>query len=583
MSKVSRREFLGIGGALLGAAAAGCQPPDRPVRGREGAGGSVAAPAGAAGEAPDLVVLGARIYTMDDARPRAEALAVKGGRFLAVGSTGEIRALAASDTEVIDASGATCFPGFIDAHCHPGGVRELLHVDLGRAETIGDIQRLLAEKAAETAPGHWVDGFKYDDTKIVDEETSRYRRIDRWDLDEAVPDRPVRVSHRGGHIAWYNSRALEMAGVGPDVVDPPGGRFERDDEGRLTGLVEERAQRAFSGVGQREPVTREDRKNGIAHLSAQMAAAGLTSVHWTGGGVEDLVALQDAYAEGVMRYRMYFFPSGGGDAYQNLKAAGIRTGFGDPWLRIGAVKYGADGSASGRTMRMSTPYVGRPDDYGILTMEQDEIHEVVEEAHRAGWQVGIHANGDVAIDYVLNAYERVQERWPRSDPRHRIEHCTLVNDELLRRIAAAGAVPTPFYTYVHFHGNKWEEYGPERLRRMFPHRSFLDQGIPVAPASDYVPGPYEPLMAIQSMVTRKDMKGRVWGPNQRISVEEAVRICTTGGAYASFEEELKGSITRGKLADFVLLEADPHDTDPDRIKEIPVLRTVAGGRTTFQA
>jgi len=590
VSRYSRREFLGIGGALLGGAAVGWGASTRATPGRATAAGRSGVGYGPfrsarqpAGGSPDLVVLGGRIHTIDDAFPRAEAFAVKDGLFLAVGATDEIRELAGSDTEVVDAAGATVLPGFIDAHCHPSGVRELLTVDLGRAETIADIQRLLAAKAAETPQGHWVDGFKYDDTKVVDGETGRYRRLDRRDLDEAVPDHPVRVSHRGGHIAWYNSKALEMAGVGPDVEDPPGGRFEREAGGRLSGLVEERAQEVFDGVGERAPVTRVDRKNGIAHISERMAAAGLTSVHWTGGGAEDLVALQDAYREGVMRYRMYFFPSGEGDAYPHLRAAGIRTGFGDDWLRIGAVKYAADGSASGRTMRMSTPYVGRPDDYGILTMNREEIHEAVEAAHRAGWQVGIHANGDVAIDMVLAAYERVQERWPRPDPRHRLEHCTLVNEELLRRIKAVGAIPTPFYTYVHFHGNKWEEYGPDRLRRMFAHRSFLDHDIPVAPASDYVPGPYEPLMAIQSMVTRKDLKGRVWGPNQRISVAEAVRICTRNGAYASFEEDRKGSITPGKLADFVMLGSDPHEEDPDRIKEIPVLRTVAGGRTTHAA
>ena len=310
-----------------------------------------------------------------------------------------------------------------------------------------------------------------------------------------------------------------------------------------------------------------------------MAAAGLTSVHQTGGGTNDLIAYQDAYAADEMRFRMYFFPSGGGQAFQQLKAAGIRTGFGDDWLKIGAVKYGADGSASERTMRMSTPYLGRPDDYGILTMEQDEIHEVVEEAHRAGWQIGIHANGDVTIDLVLNAYERMQREWPRADPRHRIEHCTLVNPELLRRIKAVGAIPTPFYTYVHYHGNKWLEYGPEKMRWMFPHRSFLDYGIPVGPASDYTPGPYEPLMAIQSMVTRKDFAGRVWGPNQKISIDEAIRICTLNGAFASFEEASKGSITAGKLADFVMLAEDPHEVDPDRIKEIEVVRTVVEGKT----
>jgi predicted amidohydrolase YtcJ len=230
-------------------------------------------------------------------------------------------------------------------------------------------------------------------------------------------------------------------------------------------------------------------------------------------------------------------------------------------------------------MAMSTPYVGRPDDYGILTMTQEEIDEAVEDAHRHRFQIGIHANGDVAIDRVLSAYERAQRIAPRSDPRHRIEHCSLINAELLQRIKATGSIPTPFYTYVHYHGNKWSEYGDEKMRSMFAHRSFLDHGIPVAGASDYIPGPYEPLMAIQSMVTRKDMNGRVWGGNQQVSVDESLQICTLNGAHASFEEKIKGTITPGKLADFVMLSDDPHDVEPDRIKHIEVVRTVVEGQT----
>ena len=276
---------------------------------------------------------------------------------------------------------------------------------------------------------------------------------------------------------------------------------------------------------------------------------------------------------------MYLFPRV--QLFEDLVNAGIRSGFGDEVLRIGAVKFSADGSASERTMRMSTPFEGRPDDYGILTMSQEEIHEAVENAHRNDFQIGIHANGDVTIEMVLNAYERVQRLWPRNDPRHRIEHCSLVNPALLQRIKDLGVIPAPFYTYVHYHGNKWVEYGEEKMRWMFAHKSFLDYNIPVAPASDYTPGPFEPMMALQSMVTRKDFDGRVWGPNQRITIDQAMRICTLNGAYASFEENIKGSITAGKLADFVILADDPHDVDPDNIKNIEIVRTVVGGTTMY--
>jgi predicted amidohydrolase YtcJ len=302
-------------------------------------------------------------------------------------------------------------------------------------------------------------------------------------------------------------------------------------------------------------------------------------VHQTGTDTASFVALQEAYRAGEMRWRMYAFPAGASDLFRGLKAAGVRTGFGDEWLRVGAVKFGADGSASERTMRMSTPFVGRPNDYGILTMQQPEIDAAVEDAHTHGFQVGIHANGDVTIGMVLDAYEKVLKKHPRADARHRIEHCTLVNPTLVRRIRALGVIPTPFWTYVYYHGDKWVEYGEEKVRWMFAHRSFLDAGIRVPGASDYGPGPYEPMMALQSMVTRKDYRGRVWGANQRVTVDEALRIGTLHGAYASFEEGVKGSITVGKLADFVVLGEDPHEVDPERLKDIKVERTVVGGKT----
>jgi predicted amidohydrolase YtcJ len=565
MATLTRRGFFGTGGAI--AAALGFHPSAWPSALAQGppASGATAAPA------PDLVVLDARVYTVDEALPRAEAFAVHNGRFTALGSTAAIRALAGPGTRVIDAAGLTVTPGFIDTHCHPQGVQELTGVNVN-LRTVAEVQDALRKKAAETPPGYWVSGYMYDDTKLD-------RPVTRRDLDEAVPTHPAMVGHRGGHTGVYNSVAFEMAGVTAATPDPPGGRFDRED-GELAGKVAERARAVFASVGQREPTTRETRQKGVAFISRQMAAAGLTSVHHTGGGAENLIALQDAYAAGELRFRMYFFPRG--ELFNTLRQAGVRTGFGDEWLRIGAVKYGADGSASERTMRMSTPYVGRPDDYGILTMTQEEIDAAVEEAHRAGFQIGIHANGDVTIAMVLDAYARVQEKWPRPDPRHRIEHCSLVNPALLGRIKALGVVPTPFYTYVYFHGDKWAEYGDEKMRWMFAHRSFLDHGIPVAGASDYMPGPYEPMMALRSLVTRTDYAGRQWGANQKVTVDEALRICTLNGAHASFEEGIKGSITPGKLADFVMLAEDPHTVDPARLQDVRIVATVVGGKMVYE-
>jgi predicted amidohydrolase YtcJ len=372
----------------------------------------------------------------------------------------------------------------------------------------------------------------------------------------------------------YNSAAFQAAGVTNETSDPEGGRFGRDADGALTGLV---AEKAVDRVKRLPIPTRPQARAGVKLIAELMTAAGITSVHDADADLANFQAYQDARAAGELHFRVYVMANAG--LFDQWQAAGLRTGLGDERLRIGGLKLYADGSASERTMRMSTPYVGRTNDYGMLVTTQDKLNQQVLEAHRNDWQIGIHANGDVAIDMVLTAYELAQRLSPRADPRFRIEHCTLVNHDLLQRIAKIGAIPTPFYTYVYYHGDKWSHYGEEKTRSMFAHRSFLDHGIGVAGASDYVPGPFEPLTAIQSMVTRTDFRGRVWGANQKISVAEALRICTLNGAYASFEERIKGSIRVGKLADFVMLADDPHTVEPGKIKDIQVIRTFVDGRT----
>ena len=566
MGRITRRDCLGLA----------------PLVAVPAAGFGAAAPTRARGISADLVLLNARILTMDDARPVAEAFAVSAGRFIAIGSSAGIRALVTNDTTVIDAAQMTVTPGFIDAHCHPGEVEEIYDVSAD-LRSVREIQDALRRRAATTPPGYWVRGFKFDDTKLSDGRT-----LTRRELDEAVPDHPVRVDHRGGHTTWFNTKAFALAGVTRGTADPPDGRFYRDELGDLQGEVAENARDRFSEVGLYERFTPEEQRaryrRATAFMSAKLTAAGLTTVHDAWTTADKLRAYQDAYAAGELRHRAYVLPVGSGDdaPYPRLRDAGVQTGLGDAHVRIGPVKFVADGSASERTMRMSTPFIGRPHDYGILTMDQKEIHEAVEDAHRHGWQVGIHANGDVAIDMVLNAYERVLQEWPHPDRRHRIEHCSLVNPDLVQRIRATGSIPTPFWTYVYYHGEKWQAYGEEKMRSMFAHRWFLNAGIRVPGASDYSPGPFEPMMALQSLVTRTDEAGRVWGGNQRVSVEEALRIGTINGAYASYEEREKGSISPGKYADFVILERDPRAVDPGRLKDIRIMRTVVGGKTVFE-
>jgi len=520
----------------------------------------------------DLAVLNATIHTVDEIHPKAQALGVREGRFEIVGSNDDVRQRVTRGTKVIDGQGMTVVPGFIDAHTHPAaaGAEHLMYVDCN-LPSIAEIGAMLKQHAAKTETGQWIIGFKYDDTKLSDG-----RGLTRRDLDAAVPDHPVRVSHRGGHTAIYNSAAFRAAGITKDTADPEGGGFGRLPDGELSGFVAEKA----VDLVKRLPIpTRPQAQAGVKIISQLMTAAGVTSVHDADADKANFLAYQDARAAGELLFRVYVMANA--TLFSSWQEAGLRQGFGDSRLRLGGLKLYADGSASERTMRMSQPYVGRPNDYGMLVTTQDKLNSQVLDAHVNGFQVGVHANGDVAIDMVLNAYELAQRLHPRLDPRFRIEHCTLINEPLLKRIARIGAIPTPFYTYVFYHGDKWGQYGDDRVRSMFAHRSFLDHGIRVAGASDYVPGPFEPLVAIQSMVTRTDFKGRVWGENQKITVPEALRICTLHGAYASFEERVKGSITPGKFADFVVLSEDPHAVDPHKIKDIKVVSTFVGGKGVY--
>jgi predicted amidohydrolase YtcJ len=380
-----------------------------------------------------------------------------------------------------------------------------------------------------------------------------------------------------------NSLALEKAGITESSPDPEGGKFVRDPAtGRLTGRLLERAAETYE---QKIPAfgttTRDEDRAAVKLISSMLAKAGITSVTDAYGSPEDLRAYQDAREAGDLGTRIYCMI--GYSHLDRMLAAGVQTGLGDDWVRVGGMKATCDGSISERTARLSEPYVGRPDDFGMIVAGADELYGYARKAHEAGWQLGIHANGDVGIGMVLDLYERLQRELPRRDPRFRIEHCTVITGELVRRIRALGVIPTPFSTYVYFHGEKMPEYGEERLDSMFALRSFLDAGVRPTMASDYPPGPFEPMMALQSMVTRTAMDGRVWGPRQKIGIEDALRVCTLNGAYASFEEHLKGSLEPGKLADLVVLGRDPLAEDPSSLITIPVERTMVGGRWVYES
>ena len=528
-------------------------------------------------EKADLILYNADIITVNPNQPSAEAIAISGDKIIGVGSNEDIMNLSSAYTKKINVGGKIITPGFIDAHSHPAGAgrSHLRNVDCD-LRSIEEIKNAIFERSKKTPKGEWISGFKYDDTK-----TKEKRYINNIDLDEVSPDHPVIITHRGGHTAYVNSLALKIAGIDEKTPDPKGGNIERDLEtGNLNGRLLETATYLVEKFIPNQ-FTRSDYQAGVKLISEMLSKSGITSVTDAGTGVKSLQAFEDAYESGELKTRVYCMIRG--YAFDEVNGSGKKTGYGDEWVRVGAVKLVCDGSISERTARLSKPYIGRPDYYGIIINNEDEIYEEAIKAHSNDWQIGVHANGDVGIDITLRVFERLQKEKYRKDPRFRIEHCTIINESLVQRIKNLGVIPNPFSTYVYFHGEKMKEYGKERLENMFAVRSFLDAGIPVTQTSDYPPGPFEPMMAIQSSVTRTDYTGEVWGPSQKISVEEAIKVATINGAYASYEENIKGSIEIGKLADLTILGQDPRETDPMRIIDIPIERTMVGGKWVYES
>jgi predicted amidohydrolase YtcJ len=577
-SRQNRREFMHTTVAAAAGVAGAAVPAGATI-----AQAAAAQAAMSSGRDPDLIVVNAKTYTMDTRTPRAEAFAVANERFTAVGTTADIKGLAGKNTQTFDAKGMTVLPGFIDCHNHAGGEVLLNEVLVGNPfevefVSIRSIIDKLIARAQQTPPGTWVEGYFFDDTKLKDK-----RALAIKDLDEVSREHPVIVRHRGGHTYFYNSKAFEMAGVTKNTPNPMGGTYDKDEKGELNGRVTDLASAPFNKVGTRPtytPAQVEQRaRDGIAHISRQFARYGLTSVHHQGG---NLRAMQDVRARGELLHRISYEMSG--RALEAMIAAGIQTGFGDEWIKFGSTsEHTVDGSFSERTMALSTPYPGVTPPYkGNVTETQDTLNEWVERVHRAGIQVNCHANGDVAIDMYLTAIERALKLVPRANARPKITHCTLVTPDLVRRIKAVGAVPALFTTYAYYNPDKFVYYGEEMMKNCMAFRSLLDAGVYAAAGSDFSPGPFAALMGIQGMVTRKGWDGKVWGANQRISVAEAVAVNTYNGAWASGEEAIKGSITAGKLADFVVLADDPHTVDAEQIKDIQIVRTVVGGKTSYQ-
>jgi len=544
---------------------------------------------------PDLIVHNARVHTVDDVLPKAQAFAVRAGRFVAVGSN-DIKSMAGKKTRLTDAKGMMVVPGFIDTHNHAGaggaaftgnagGEGLLYDVHVGNPYeveqvTIASIIAKLKVEAQRLPPGTWVVGNFLDDTKLADK-----RPLNVRDLDKVSSDHPVAVIHRGGHTMFVNSKAFQIAGVTKATPNPFGGTFDKDAGGELNGRVTDRAMTALVKAGKHEqftPAQREKRvMDGVAFISAKFAQYGLTTVHHNEDGA--LEAIQEQRRNGKLKHRVSYEVAG--ELLEAMIKNGLESGFGDEWVRLGATaEHTVDGSLSERTMAMRQSYIGMPADYhGNLTESQEDLNKWCERVHRAHIQLNCHANGDIAIDRTLTAYERALKLYPRANARPKITHCSQVNPDLIKRMKALDVVPSMFSTYPYYNSDKFHFYGQETMQHMIAFRTLLDAGIKPAAGSDFGPGPFAPLMAIQAMVTRSGWNGETWGASQKITLDEAIRVNSFNGAYNSREEKDKGSITTGKLADFLILAEDLHTIDPSKIKDVKIVQTVVGGQVMYQA
>ena len=531
--------------------------------------------------AGDLILINGHCITSDPARPVAEAVAIRNGIIAAVGANDDALAERRAGTTVIDLKGRTTSAAFNDAHCHPMYVGFAAAAVNARPEATVSINQLIArirERAEAVPTDRWIRARGYDDARFDEK-----RHPLRSDLDAAAPNHPVWVVRACGHVAVANTKALQLAGVTAGTPDPEGGVIDRDEHGEPTGVLRESAMRHVAAVIP-EP-TVEEIVEALDHAAADYHAAGVTSVAEAGiHRPEEMAAYQAIHDRGAGGLRTYLMMMVD-EMLDGLAATGIRTGFGDTRLRIGPAKLFIDGSIGGRTARMRHPYRGEAENVGLWMQAPRAFKEKFKRAHDLGWQCCAHAIGDAAIDLLLDCYEEAAQANPRPDTRHRIEHCEFITDTaVFDRMKQLGVIPIPGTTFLRdFRPVYAQNLGPERLRYANAMRTFIDRGIVAAASSDAPVVTVSPLAGIETMMTRKDFAGAEAYPEEAITFEEAVWAYTWAGAYASFEETIKGSLMPGKLGDVTVLNADARTVDPDDIAEMGVDYTIMDGEIVHNA
>jgi predicted amidohydrolase YtcJ len=526
----------------------------------------------------DLVIMNGKIVTVDAEESVAEAVAMRGNRIEAVGSDEEVSNWIGEGTEVISLDGKTALPGLIDSHMHPGsyGAFKVRGVQCGPDfESIEEVLEAIRAKAEATPEGRWILGYTLDDVKL-----GRYPT--RVELDSVTPANPLYIQRRDGHIGVVNSLALAAGGITRDTPDPPHGKIDRDEAGEPTGVLRELAKDiVYNEIPEN---TVEDYHDGLGIVNKEFLSLGLTTVHASMTTSDEFKALQWLKKDSELILRYCVHASGREDGMlEALIAAGIQTPFGDDWLKITEIEWVFDTSTSGRTAAYYDPYVGEPDNTGILLYDQEDITDRVTRAHLAGLRVGLDGIGDRGIDRALDAIEAALKEAPREDHRHRIEHCCYVPPKIQDRILELGVIDASANGFLHDLGDAYKaNRGEAQMRWMWPHRTLLDRGIPAPAHSDCPVCTPNPWIGMYGLVTRKTSGGDTLYAGEGITPMEAIKAYTIDGAHSAWEEDIKGSIEPGKLADLVVVDRDLLTIPVDDLKNVEAVITIVDGRVAYR-
>ena len=530
----------------------------------------------AAQPAADLVLLNGKIWTVDARHPRAEAVAAVGARIVAVGTAAEVRKWVGPATKVVDLAGKLVVPGFNDAHVHflTGG-EHLADVKLRDAPSETEFRARIGDFAARLPKGRWITGGDWDHQNWGGELPSK-----EW-IDRVTPDHPVWINRLDGHMSLANSKAMAAAKITKETVEVAGGTIVRNAAGEPTGIFKDNAKGLVDRAVPRPSAEMYDRALNAA--MEYVAARGVTSVDHMGSWA-DLAVFERAANQGRLHTRIYAaVPLA---SWERLQKAVAEKGRGNDTLRIGAVKGFVDGSLGSHTAAFLAPFTDAPKDTGLLVNTPEDLYRWTAGATKAGLQVAVHAIGDRAIRLQLDIFERVEREQHPADPRFRIEHAQHIAPADIPRFAALGVIAS-MQPYHAIDDGRWAEklIGPERIQTTYAFRSLLDAKARLAFGSDWFVAPPTPLEGIYAAVTRQTLDDKNpggWVPRQKIAVEEALRAYTADAAYAQFAEKRKGTIEKGKLADFVMLDRDLTRIPPAEIRNVAVRMTVVGGQVVFE-